>query len=46
MEVTGGLAMALPCSGMMTGVALALVISVSVPSTEPEVAASNVTIKF
>jgi len=37
---------ALPCSGMTTGLALALVIRLNVPSTEPAAVASNVTVKF
>src|SRR5437773_33877 len=39
-------ALALPCSGMIIGLALALVIRLSVPSTEPDVVASNVTVKL
>lgn len=43
-EVTSALALA--CSGMMIGLALALLIRLSVPSVEPEALASKVTVKF
>jgi hypothetical protein len=46
-ELTVAVAVALvPCSGTMTGLALAVVMIVSAPLTLPDVAGSNITVRF